>query len=219
MRKYLLGLTGLVLMVGVFTTGVSAVGEDIAPTTSNAETARQGLGDTREKRVEAYKDKLRTNLNQSEQNKLKATCASAQGNIKSLTSRINNFSSKRATVFENLKTKMTNLLTRLETSGVDTSSLLAPLTGLQTQVQDFSTDLDDYQIILTDLSEMDCTADPTAFKAALEEAREKRVELKQQTDTIKAYFAETIKPILQTIKSDLMTKTESTTSSETAGDN
>lgn len=57
--------------------------------------------------------------------------------------------------------------------------------------------------MLSDLSEMDCAADPTGFKATLEALRTKRVEIVSMQGVLKSSINESVKPILQNIRPTL----------------
>ncbi len=161
------------------------------------------------KRLEERKTALKTRLTATEQQRLKSKCKASQGNLSSLKGRIKGIDTSRANVYRELVERLTKLSGKLKENGVDTAQLDSQIDELKTKIETFKTDLAAYKQAVSDLADMDCVQDPTAFKASLETARTAREKVNADAAAIKAYVKDTIKPTLQQLRSTLE-KNEST---------
>ena len=98
---------------------------------------------------------------------------------------------------------LNKLQTKLSGQGVDTTQLAAEITALKEKIDTFNNDLGAYRETLSDIANMDCEADPSAFKASLDQARESLKKVHADAVDIRTYVKDTIKPTLQTIRSGL----------------
>jgi hypothetical protein len=183
-------------------------------TTSAADKAKQLA-----ERLAKRKTELKTKLAAAEEARIKNKCKASQGKLSSLEGRIKGIKTSRGKVYANLVERLTKLSAKIKAKGLDTTKLDTQIKELQTKIETFNTDLTAYQQAVADLAAMDCAADPTAFKAALEEARSKRQTLVTDAKAIKAYVEDTIKPTLKDLKKQLeeTTETESESESSTEG--
>lgn len=184
--------------------------------TNNAQAAqkKQELQDRLQKRKDALKLKLTT----VEQKRLQTRCKGAQGSISSVKGRISGIETSRGQVYGNLVDRLNKLAGKLDDKGANTLELKTEITELQAKVTTFNTDLATYKTAVADLADMDCAADPTAFKASLEEARADLKKVREDGLAIKTYVNETIKPTLKKIRAEISgEKQADTTKPETTG--
>ena len=157
-------------------------------------------------RLSDRKAGLKTKPNTTEQSRLKLKCASAQtGSVKSLSGRIKGIETSRKKVHENLINRLEKLVEKLKVKNVDTTALEAEIVVLKTKIATFDADLALYKQAITDLKSMDCVADPVSFKASLETSRTLKQTVAKDSETIKSYVTETIKPTLKIIQASLET--------------
>jgi chromosome segregation ATPase len=187
--------------------------------TTDNKTAVQKKAELAE-RLQKRKDELKIKLTTVEQKRLQTRCKGGQGAVKSLQAKINGTETSRNQVYSNLVDRLNNLQSKLDTKGADTAELKVEITALQTQIDTFKTDLATYKQTIADLVDMDCAADPTSFKASLEDARTQLKKVRDDGIAIKAYVNDTIKPTLTKIRATLdTTKTEDSTTQTTTGNN
>lgn len=151
-------------------------------------------------RLEKRKTDRNTRLDFARQARLTNRCKAAQGGLSNISGRIKGLETSRSKVYENLVVRLDKLSERLKTNNVDTAELDRQLAELNNLVETFDTNLAEYSQSAADLAVMDCVADPVAFQASLETAREARALSSENAKAIKAYLANTIKPTLQQLK-------------------
>lgn len=190
-------VTPLALAETNTTSGSDSSDKDTSSSSSSEDsTARQA-------RLEKLKTDLKIKLDAKEQEKLKTRCKPAQTIVKNVGERFNTKAPGRAKIYDELVTRLNSLVTKLKAKGVDTTELEQEISMLQTKVTLFNTDLAAYKQALSDLRDVDCVTDPTAFKAALEAARTAHDKVIKDAADVKAYVKDTIKPTLQKIRSVL----------------
>lgn len=151
-------------------------------------------------RVAKYKAGYKARLTFSQQARLKLRCKAAQGKVASLTGRIKGIETSRDTVYKNILERLDSLQTRLQQKDIDTTDLQVDIANLRLKIDGFKTDLAAYQQTVTDLSAIDCTADPTAFRAALEAARTARQKVADDTKGIHTYLTVNLKQTLSKLR-------------------
>ena len=97
----------------------------------------------------------------------------------------------------------TKLSDRLKESGQDTTELDSSIAELNTLIDKFKTDLKDMRQAAQDLSDMDCKTDPSGFYTSLEELRASRELVAQDSAAIRDYIKNTLKPLLQEIRTNI----------------
>lgn len=160
-------------------------------------------------RLAKNKEVAQTSLTKAQQARIKSKCKSAQGKITSINANIKSFRTARIEVYDKVVVKLSALSTRLKDAGADTTELDKQIAELQTLVDSFKTNATELNQAAADLANMDCTADPGAFRAALEVMRTKRKSVADDSAAIRAYITDTIKPTLQTIRASI-SKTDET---------
>jgi chromosome segregation ATPase len=207
--KIVLGavLAAPVLWVGVSYAedSVKTTSTDDVKTTSTTEQKQLTPDEQKElkTRLDKRKAELKTKLSAAEQTKIKTKCKSTQGNLSSIGGRIKGIETSRTEVYGGLVSRLSILSNRLQNQKIDNTALQANITELQNKITTFNTDLTTYKQTVTDLQSMDCTTDPTAYKASLDAARAALTKLKDDSKAIHAYVSDTIKPTLQDVRSKL----------------
>lgn len=163
-------------------------------------------------RLEKIKTSLKIKLTTVEQARLKTRCKASQAVIATLNDRFGNSVVNRTKAYDELISRLNNIVVKLQAANIATTELEAEIAALQTKVATYKTDLVSYRQALSDLKLVDCATDPTAFKAALEAARAAHMTLVGDTTAIKTYVVSTIKPTLQTIRQQLETQKSTSTS-------
>lgn len=186
-------------------------------TTTTNESEAENKKTTLQERLQERKDALKTRLTAVQEARLKARCKTSQGAaIKSLAGRVKGLETSRHEVYENLVNRLEKASDKLEAKGLDVATLNSQIDTLKSKISTFEADLATYKQALSDLQEMDCVADPTAFQASLEAARTARAKVAQDAADIKTYATDTIKPTLVSLRTQLasLAANEESTESE-----
>jgi hypothetical protein len=160
-------------------------------------------------RIEEYKTKQALKLTLAQQTVLKAKCKAGQVITKALAIKITTNDKARVKAYEEVTKVLADIIPRLKDADVDVTELTAQQTKLAELITTYNADVTTYKTSLSDMNELDCVADPVAYKAALETARAARATVAQDAAAIRTYVTETIKPALKDAKTSLTsTKTE-----------
>lgn len=219
--QLLVGLA-VILPAFVFTTVVSAETATTSNDASVSSPAQTGPGNseeeekTLEQRIAEYKTSLKTQPTVAQQNVLKAKCKPAQAISKALITRVATTDKTRVQVYGDVALTLETIIPRIKEAKVDVEALAKQQTELTGMIDEYTASVKTYQAVLNDLNEIDCAADPVAFKATVEAARTARVAVSNSATAIKQYAAQTIKPSLAEAKEKLAKDTETTDSTTEA---
>jgi chromosome segregation ATPase len=166
-----------------------------------------------QKRLQERTTKLKAKVTATEQQRLQARCKSAQGQLSSLSGKLNQHEQSRSGTYSGLIARLSQLQGRLNGQGIDGAPLQVHIDSLKAQIDTYNTHLATYKQALSDAAAMDCAANPDAFKASLEAARVARTTVRQDATAIKEYVKTSIKPTLASVRTQLET------SPKTTGDN
>ncbi len=201
------GAFALVIAVGVPV--LAHYGEDHSSDRVMAQTTEPGSRSSPEElraRLQERKDELKLRLSNAQKTRLQARCKNAQGKLSAVEGRIQGIETSRNEVYGNLVGHLTELSSKLKAKGIDTSQLDMQIVQLEERIAAFKTEFAEYKQAVADLAEMDCEADPEAFKAALEDARSHRKTLHETGQNIRKYVTETIKLTLAVLRAELAAK-------------
>lgn len=159
-------------------------------------------------RVQKRKTELKTRLSAGEKQRLLGKCKASQGLISSVSGRVKGIETSRSKVYTNLVNRLTDLSTKLQNRGADTTELDASIDQLKTLIETFTTDLATYKQPLEDLVKGDCQADLEGFKASLESARATQTKVGEDGKAIRSHLSDVIKPLLKTIREQLEAQAE-----------
>lgn len=204
--KLLLCLMFVALLLGVNTVAAHEGADDTTTETTTTETEATPKK-TLEERLTARKEAMKTKLTTVQQTRLKARCKASQGLINSLHTRVKGLEKNRTSLYDKVVDKLNALVTKIGDKA-DTTELKAEIEILQQKIDHFKTDIATYRQTISDLGEMDCAADPAAFKSSLDEAKTLHAGLLQTSKDIRAYINDTIKPTLQNIRASLQKETD-----------
>ncbi len=204
--KLLLCLMFVVSLLGVNTVAAHEGADDTTTETTTTESEATPKK-TLEERLAARKEAMKTKLTNAQQTRLKARCKASQGLINSLHVRVKGLEKNRTSLYDKVIDKLNALVTKIGDKA-DTTELKAEIEVLQQKVDHFEADIAAYKQAISDLGEMDCAADPAAFKSSLDEAKTLHANLLQTSKDIRAYINDTIKPTLQNIRASLQKETD-----------
>ena len=184
-------------------------GENTTDTSTKTSSETKPDNSTLEQRIQKHKDELKAKLTTLQEDRIKLKCKASQGVVKIVGDRVNSGYPVRANAYKELQNKLTDIIAKLKAANIDSATLEQEQATLTTMAQTVKDDVTAYKQELSDLNAMDCTADPTGFKAALETARATHDKLIKDTADLKTYVHDTIKPTLQQIRDQLKTKEDS----------
>jgi len=155
---------------------------------------------TLEQRQAERRARFATALTEREATRLSSRCKSAQVVIKGASDRAVKVIEARSNKYDQLTAKLVALSARLSEADIDTAKFDETVQQTQTLIDAFTALADKQELAIADSAEVDCRAEPSAFKIALEDARSQRAEIKQAADAIKDYVKSDVKTELQNIR-------------------
>lgn len=170
---------------------------------------------TSAERVAAVKAAYKTKLTAADEAKLKLKCKAGQTILQTHGTKIDTVTTTRTKVYDDITANLDSLATKLKDKKVDMTTFQTQITELKAKIVTFNTDLTKYKTAITDVSTLDCVADPTAFKAALEAARTAQQTVAADSLAIRTYIVGTIRPTITTLRASLVAATADTTSNST----
>jgi len=174
---------------------------------SPAPTANEPKNEQLQKRLEERKNNLATRLTDFQKQQVSAGCKAAQAKIELAQEKVNGKPQERAQRYASTLENLTRLSVKLKTKEIDTATLDTQIAELKTLVENHSTALNEFGQQLGDMVDMDCEADPEAFKATLDQAREDRKGITQHSADVKNFLATKIKPTLLAIREQVAEST------------
>lgn len=159
-------------------------------------------------RVEARKAALKTKLTTVQQKRIQSRCKAAQGLVTSSVAKANSVEANRTKIHSDILDRLNKIEVKASSQGVDTTKLKQQIALLQTKIDVFKTDAAAYSLAAKDTAELDCVADPVAFKASLETSRTALAKLKADAADIRTHLVASVKPALAEIRTQLQSKTE-----------
>lgn len=157
---------------------------------------------TREQRIEQRKTTRQTRLSNAQSNRLRNRCKAAQTVLVAHLQKVETVESNRTKSYEKIQSRLDSLVQGVGTQ-VDTTELQAAVTSLKDKIDAFKASVNAYKETVSDVSGMDCTADPAGFRASLDTAKVERGELLQEATGIRIFIQQTVKPALQEVRTSL----------------
>lgn len=154
-------------------------------------------------RIAAYKAALGREVKAAEQTKIKLRCSVAQANAKTLSSRLSTVQKNRNAAYDSILKSLNDLEAKLNKQAFETTGLQQNIQALQTLVDSYKTNMNNYYLAVNDMATMDCAADPAGFVAALQAARTAHDSLTTQITEIRTYVTNTVKPTLSQIRTQI----------------
>lgn len=190
--------------------------ETLDQTQSSNESANTESG--RKERIEAYKKKVTEKLTAAQERKITGACAGAQGKVNTHSKNVDKILTNRKVMYEKIISRLTTVKEKLAAASIDTVKLDTAILEVQTQSASIVAAIETYNATLIDLAEMDCTSDPSGFKAALTAAREQRADIIAKAKVLRSYITSDVKAILQELKAQLETSRTSQSDDTQADD-
>lgn len=197
------GLLVPVLSVGVVNAVEQTTQGNQQTNTYTPKTGNEGL--SLQQRIEKRKTEIKTKLNAAEKTRVTARCKAAQGKVTSVQARAKVLDTRYAG-YEKALSHLQELKDKLKAKGIDTTTYEQQLAVVTTKTQMYGDDVATYEESLKDLAELDCAADPDAFKASLETSRKLRAKVEADGKDIRSYYTMTIKPTLLSMRQQLVNK-------------
>ncbi len=195
----------LTIVVPVFGQGTDAP-QTTQTTPADQDTTTEDRKALRRAEHAAQVDEVRTRS-------IAGKCEAAQNKITAQIKRAEEVRESRRAIYANVQEKLTSITSRLSEIDIDVTTIEAATQELNSLVVAFGEDFDGYQQALSDASSLDCEADPEGFLLAIEDAKAKLADLKEQSAAIREYFTGTIIPAIQEAKASIDSN-ETTDSSE-----
>lgn len=173
------------------------------PASSNKAATAKEKADAIAKRLEANKKQFTVKLNPSDEARLKARCKLAQTKGKTLSATVAKNNTARIAAYTKITKSLDKLIAKLKDVNIDTTKLEKDQAELKVLINTYNANLKLYQTAMSDLNEIDCVTDPTAFKVSLEAARAARAVVAKDAAAIRTYITETVKVNLKEAKTEL----------------
>lgn len=153
-----------------------------------------------QQRVTNYKASLGREVPENEQNRLKLRCSVAQTNAKTLATRLSTVQKNRNAAYDKILNSLNTLRGKLDNQAFETTALKENISTLQGKVDSYKTNMNNYQLAVSDMANVDCANDPVAFIAALQAARKAHEAVLPQITDIRAYITNTVMPTLKQVR-------------------
>lgn len=170
---------------------------------------------TLQSRVEKYKADLATTPTKGELDRLKLRCSVAQSNVKNVETHVATVQEKRTKAYDAINKSLSTLTTVLKAKSIETTKLEAESKNFKTKTDQFNSDLKTYKQAVDDAANVNCSQDPLAFRASIEEARVYLTKLISEVTDIRSDVNNLLKPALNDVKSDLQAQQKATTNNTT----
>ena len=146
-------------------------------------------------RIAERKSDFKVQLTLAQQKNLKTKCAAAQTVMQNLKTRDAAGADNRRQIYTDLATKLSNLVDKLKSQGVDTTGLTTAQKKFNDAINVYLADAVAYKSAMDDTVVLDCLQDPAGFEAGLMSARALRAQLANDVAKIKAVRPALIKAL------------------------
>lgn len=153
-------------------------------------------------RSDERKARLKTKLDAATQKNISGKCVSAQAKLKMVSAKLRQTNENYLPKYEAFILKSEKLELSLSNSGVKSTDLLNQIGQAKLKYEAVKTAATALQASVDDASELDCKADPTSFKAAVDDARLQSKALTDAKQDLTKYARTTLKSTLQAIKAN-----------------
>lgn len=152
------------------------------------------------KRVEERKVRIKTKLDAVQTRRIADRCVAAQTKIQQIIDKSGKKTDQNQKAYEAYMDRLNELDKNLSDNGVKSTELLQQIAVVKEKYAALASATSTYQSALSDSKTLDCKADPTAFKAAVEDARAQTLVIKQSQKDLLQYIRLTLKPTLENLK-------------------
>jgi hypothetical protein len=162
---------------------------------------------TQSARIEQYKERVLERIDTLRASRIVSRCRAAQVKIAALQQSSAMRNEERVLAYNRVTAALDTMTTKLQNLSINIESFQALVVNVQTKISDTTMLLDEYEILLTDLAQLDCEGDPDAFQAALFLARDARFDLKDKTQEIRTLLQNDIKKNLDVLREEIVSNT------------
>lgn len=192
------------LIVFILAVALIAGGVIVAARTAGAQAPPAAApGSTLEQRVAQRKAERNVTLTAREQQRLTSTCVLVQTKIRALQQKTTPALDNRAKIYKQIDGKLLIMIGKLKIAEKDTSQLEKRRAGFADKINAFQSSGQSYSQALDDIAAVNCKADLVGFKALLETARLYRPQIRAQSDDIRNYLNNDVKPAISAIATEL----------------
>lgn len=170
-----------------------------------------------QERVEKYKTQLSEQPSTSELERFKLRCSVAQTALKNVQTRVADVQEKRVNAYTEINNSLDELIAALDKSNIDTTDLKVQVTTLKEKIDAFNVELAAYRQAVEDSTSVDCSTDPLALKASIQEGRNRLTTLVSSVTDIKEHINNLLKPSLQKVRADLVVQKQASQTETTQG--
>jgi hypothetical protein len=186
------------LLVSVFVATIPTVAQeqplpDVGSYSEDALTAR----------LAALKDLYRINLTEKERQNVIENCEPAQVGLTKISAKLGATKTNRAKNYTSVIASLVGLRSLVFSKQVDTSNIELLTVEYQRTVEDFNQAIIAYQTTLDDAVQVDCSAKPEEFRAALEGVRAARKQVVSTSAQINEVTKSNLKTAFDTLKDRL----------------
>lgn len=160
-------------------------------------------GSSFDQRLDQRKKEQQVQLSKQDQQRLTQQCVAAQTKIRQLQPKTTAVVNMRTNVYRNISGRQWVAVGELKLANEDTFNFEKQLTEYTNKVSAFRSTATTYQQTLDDLTLINCQADVVGFEALLQTARYYYAQLQSQSQDIRNYVINTIKPTLTDFASRL----------------
>lgn len=170
-----------------------------APKATNA-------GASTEERVAQRKAERNITLDQQKTKRIESTCNDAQTKIRQARNSYVTVFDKRSEVYRKVDAKLWVAIGNLKLINKDTFKLEEKRSEYTRQVNEYEATAKEFQLVIDDIANVNCKADPPGFMALIETARLYNSEIKLRVDGIKDHVVNQIKPELSSHANEIRPK-------------
>lgn len=190
----------------IFPLTVHAHEEDESDDVTEQQQAEHVEEDKRIERIDTAKNLYPVRLNEKEKANLSKRCSKAQDKLSKIATRLEVRSATTTTKYSRIELHLTAVQKRLAAQQIDTTVIDALIVNFQELVSGYAAALAGFQASLGDASTFDCATDPAAFKALLEDVRDKRKTFVDAVDAVKSFAKEDLKTGFDDLRTRLNTR-------------
>jgi hypothetical protein len=156
-----------------------------------------------EARLKARKETMAAKIAAYQQKRIQSRCKASQSLINKVSEKASAAKTSRDEIYNNMTKNALKLSDRMKENGQDTALLDKNIEELNMLIDKFKTDLKEMRQAAQDLTVMDCVADPSGFTSSLEVLRQAREDVTKDSQAIRDYIKNNLKPTLQDIRNNI----------------
>jgi hypothetical protein len=174
----------------------------ILPAKAQLDTPQQSVNyaaDARAARISVLRDTYKISLSDNDKSLVSSRCQLAQKKLNVVASNVAISRADRGSTYVAVTSSLTNLRAQLGAKQIDASSLELLTVEYQKAIANFDLAVSAYETTLEDAAQLDCTANPEDFRAALEGARAAQKTLSDKSINIEQITKSSLKTTLDSI--------------------